>query len=199
MNEMAKMVIVLTALSVISGGSLAGLRESTKKRIEDQQFKYVKGPAVKAVLQNVSNDPVADRFSIKDPQTHKELSIFVGLVDGKPRDVAFEIDGKGFGGPIGLMVGVDTETDKITGVGVTTLSETPGLGMRAKTDKKFMGQFKDQPVIETFKVKSDGGQVDALSGATVTSRGVAGGLTEAGNLYKTLKPQIEEGLKAFNK
>jgi electron transport complex protein RnfG len=199
MNEMAKMVIVLTALSVISGGSLAGLRQSTKERIESQQLLFVKGPAIKSVLQNISNDPIADRFKIKDPQSNQERSFFVGIVDGKAKTVAFESAGKGFGGDIGLMVGVDTETDKILGIGVTTHAETPGLGARAKTEKKFTGQFKDKPLVESFKVKSDGGQVDALSGATVTSRGVAGGITEAGNLYKSLKPQIVDGLKAFNK
>ncbi len=52
---------------------------------------------------------------------------------------------------------------------------------------------------EEFKVKSEGGKIDALSGATVTSKGVAGAVTEAGNLYKQVKPQLAEKLKAFNK
>jgi electron transport complex protein RnfG len=54
-------------------------------------------------------------------------------------------------------------------------------------------------MIETFKVKADGGKVDALSGATVTSRGVASGLTDAALIYKRLKPQLVEKLKEFSK
>jgi Na+-translocating ferredoxin:NAD+ oxidoreductase subunit G len=198
MKEMISMVVVLTLLSVFSGGSLAWLRDITKDRIEKQQLKFVKGPAVMAVLPNVSNDPIESYFKL-NAGTKDERTIFVGVADGKPKLVAFESTGKGFGGDIGLMVGVDLETDKVVGVGITTHAETPGLGARAKTDPKFTDQFKDKAMTETFKVKSDGGQIDALSGATITSRGVANGVSQAGELYQTLKPQILEGLKTVKK
>jgi electron transport complex protein RnfG len=198
MKEMIKMVVVLTILSVTSGGSLACLREKTQDRIEKQQLKFVKGPAILAVLQNVGNDPTESYFKL-NPGTKDERSFFVGMVDGKEKFVAFESSGKGFGGDIGLMIGVDLETDQIAGVGVTTHAETPGLGARAKTEKEFTDQFKGKPLTETFKIKNDGGQIDALSGATVTSRGVTEGVTQAGIVYKELKPQILDGLKTLKK
>jgi len=198
MKEMINMVVVLTILCLTSGGSLAFLRDMTQERIEKQQLKFVKGPAVMTVLQNVSNDPVESYFKL-NPGTKEELSFFVGVVDGKQKLVAFEGSAKGFGGDLGLMIGVDLETDRIAGVGITTHAETPGLGSRAKTEPEFTAQFKGQPLTETFKVKSDGGQIDALSGATVTSRGVAEGVSRAGAVYKTLKPQILEGLKTVKK
>ena len=111
--------------------------------------------------------------------------------------MVFESSGKGFGGDVGMVVGVDLDTDKILGVGVTTHSETPGVGARAKTDPKFTAQFKGMPLEEDFKVKSDGGQIDALSGATITSRAVSAGVTAAGKLYKELKPEIVEHAKTF--
>ena len=46
MNEMAKMVVVLTVLSAVSGGVLAGVHIGTAKRIEIQQLSFVKGPAI---------------------------------------------------------------------------------------------------------------------------------------------------------
>jgi electron transport complex protein RnfG len=55
------------------------------------------------------------------------------------------------------------------------------------------------PLKETFKVKTDGGQVDALSGATLTSRGVSSALTDAAKTYEKLKPQIADKLKSFSK
>lgn len=198
MKEMINMVVVLTLLSLTSGGSLAFLRDMTKERIETQQLKFVKGPAVIAVLPNVSNDPTESYFKI-NAGTKEERTIFVGIVDGKQKFVAFEGTGKGYGGDIGLMIGVDLETDQVIGVGITTHAETPGMGARAKTDPAFTDQFKGKPLMEGFKVKSDGGQVDALSGATVTSRGVAEGVSQAGTLYKELKPQILEGLKTVKK
>jgi electron transport complex protein RnfG len=111
--------------------------------------------------------------------------------------VAFESAGKGFGGDLGLMVGVNLNDDKIVGVGVTTHSETPGVGSRAQTTPSFTAQFKGLEAEEQFQVKTDGGQIDALSGATVTSRGVCAGVTEAGKIYERLKPKIAEQLKNF--
>jgi electron transport complex protein RnfG len=191
------MVVVLTVLSFVSGGLLAYVKDGTKEKIEFQQLTFVKGPAIKEILKGATNDPITDRFKLKDGDT--EQSFFVGVFDGKPQIVAFESSGKGYGGDIGLMVGVNLEDGKIVGVGVTTHSETPGVGSRAKTDPTFVAQFPGQPIAETFKVKADGGQVDALSGATFTSRGVAAALTEAGEIYEKLKPQIEDKAKTFSK
>lgn len=197
MREIIKMVVVLTVLSAFSGGLLAAIRDGTKERIEVQQLQFVKGPAIKAILAGATNDPIADRFKLKVGDA--ETGFFVGMIDGKPKAVAFEGFGKGFGGDIGLMVAVNLEDDKLLGVGVTTHSETPGLGSRAKTDAKFGAQFKGLSLTESFQVKTDGGKVDALSGATVTSRGVCAALNQAGTLYKQVKPQIAEKAKGFAK
>jgi electron transport complex protein RnfG len=195
MKDMIKMVVVLTALCLVSGGSLAFIRDKTKDTIEYQQLKFVKGPAIKSILDKTTNDPIVDRFKIETE--NGEPSFFVGVVDGTPKQVAFESSGKGFSGDVGLVVGVDLETDKIIGVGVTTHSETPGVGSRAQSEPGFTGQFAGLPAEDQFKVKNDGGQIDAISGATITSRAVASGVTEAGKLYKQLKPQIIEKVKDF--
>ncbi len=197
MREMIKMVVVLTLLSAFSGGLLAAIKNSTSERIENQKLEYVKGPAIREIFEGSSNDPIADRFKLPFGET--EESFFVGVFNGTPAAVAFETFGKGYGGDIGVMVGVNVADGNIVGVGVTTHNETPGLGARAKSDPDFVAQFKGQPLIEDFKVRSDGGQVDALSGATFTSRGVSAALTDAGKLYKALKPKIEEKLKSFSK
>ncbi|MEA3417524.1 MAG: RnfABCDGE type electron transport complex subunit G [Thermodesulfobacteriota bacterium] len=193
MREIIKMIVVLTVLSAFSGGLLAAIRGGTKDRIEAQQLEFVKGPSIRNILEGCSNDPIVDRFKIKDGDI--ERSFFVGVFDGKANKVAFESAGKGFGGDIGLMVGVNIDNDKIIGIDVTTHSETPGVGSKAKTDPKLSNQFKELDLVKTFKVKPDGGEIDAMSGATVTSRGVCVGVTEAGNIYKRLKPQIAEKIK----
>ncbi len=195
MREMIKMIVVLTILCSFSGGLLAAIRNGTKDKIETQQLTFVKGPAILAILEGASNAPIDDRFKIVDQGI--ERNFFIGVFDGKAGSVAFESSGKGFGGDIGIMVGVNTSDDSIVGVGVTTHSETPGVGSKAKSDPSFVAQFKDKPLVGTFQVKSDGGQVDALSGATVTSRGVSVALTDAGAIYERLKPQIVEKLKVF--
>ena len=191
------MVVVLTVLSVFSGGMLSGLRSATAARIEVQQLKFVKGPAIKTILKGVSNDPIADRFAIQDGDM--ERKVFVGKFDDKANTVVLESFGKGYGGDVGLMVAVNIEDDTIVGAGVTTHSETPGLGATAKDDPGFVSQFKGLPISEMFKVTNDGGKVNAMSGATITSRAVCAAASEAGTIYQRLKPQLAEKLKEFSK
>ncbi len=191
MGEMIKMVVVLTILSSLSGGVLAYVKESTQERIELQVLQLVKGPAIKAIFKDATNDPVADRFSIEDGDA--KVDIFVAKIDGKDM-VAFETAGKGYGGDVGLVVGIDVADDKIYGVGVTTHSETAGLGAKAKEDPKFAAQFAGVDIKGPIEV---GNPINALSGATITSQAVCNAATQAGEIYGRLKPQIQEQLNAF--
>jgi len=197
MREMIKMVLVIAILSSFSGGLLAGLRIGTKDRIEMQQLAFVKGPAIKSILKDCSNNPIMDRFKIQDGDI--ERSFFVGIKDGKPDYVAFEEYGKGFGGDIGVMVGVNLTNDQLIGIGVTTHSETPGLGSKAKTEPGFAAQFIGRILGHPIKVKSNGGKIDALTGATITSAGVCSAVRTSGNLYKRIKSKILQKVKSLKK
>ena len=197
MRDIIRMIVVLAVLAACGGALLAGVKAGTAAQIEYQQLKFVKGPAIKEILEGCSNDPLVDRFKIKDGEV--ERSFYVGVFDGKPNVVVYESSGKGFGGDIGVMVGVNVETDELRGMGVTTHAETPGLGSRAKDDPSFRAQFKGLSINEPIKVKPDGGQIDAVSGATITSQGVCQGVTDSAKFYTRLKPQIVEQAKAFAK
>ncbi|MFH1930996.1 MAG: RnfABCDGE type electron transport complex subunit G [Pseudomonadota bacterium] len=195
MREMIRLLVVVAVFSAVSGGLLAAIQSGTRDRIEYQQLKFVKGPTIQQILEGSSNDPLVDRFKLPDGK--EERSFFVGVFDGKANIVALEAFGKGFGGDIGVIVAVNVENDEIVGIGVTTHSETPGLGSRAKTDPSLSEQFKGSPIKEPFKVKSDGGQIDAISGATVSSRGVCSAVVDSAEIYMRLKKDIIEKLKAF--
>ncbi|MBN2124915.1 MAG: RnfABCDGE type electron transport complex subunit G [Deltaproteobacteria bacterium] len=194
MREMIKLFVIVALFSALSGGLLATIRAATKDRIEYQQLEFVKGPAIKEILQGCSNDPLQDRFKLPDGE--EERSFFVGQFNGKRNTVAFETFGKGFGGDIGVIVAVNLDSDQIVGIGITTHSETPGVGSRAKTDPGFRGQFKDLSVTTPFKVKAEGGAIDAVTGATVSSKGVCAAVAEAAEIYQRLKQQIVEKTKA---
>lgn len=198
MREMIKMLVVLTILSTFSGGLLAAINNRTKDKIQLQILEFVKGPAIRKIFEGITNDPITDRFEIKDGETQR--SFFVGVFEGEPSAVALEAFGKGgYGGDVGLMVGIDVNEDKLIGVGVTTHSETPGMGARAETDPTFVSQFKDLSLKEPLKVTQDGGTINAISGATLTSRAVCSAAAEAEKVYLDLKPQIVEKLKEFKK
>ena len=123
----------------------------------------------------------------------------MGVLEGEPRAVTFETSGKGYGGDVGLMVGIDTKDNKVIGVGVTTHAETPGMGAKAQTDPSFAAQFRELPLDEQVNVTGDGGSINAISGATITSRAVCSATNDALKLYEKLQSQLADKLKEFNK
>lgn len=195
MREMIQMVVVLVVLGSVSGGLLAAVRNGTQAQIENQQLQFVKGPAIASIMEGAANDPIADRFKITAGETEK--SVFVGKFDGQPKAIAIETYGKGYGGDVGLMVGIDVEKGTLLGVGVTTHAETPGMGAKAKTDPGFAAQFKGLPVQDAYQVTNDGGQINVISGATITSRAVCAAATEAVRIYQEKKPELESQLQQF--
>ncbi|MCP4748184.1 MAG: FMN-binding protein [Desulfobacteraceae bacterium] len=193
MGEMIKMVVVLSILSVISGGGLGYLEKKLKPIQEKQIMEKVKGPAVKDLLKDASNDPVADRFKIQDGD--EELTIFVGAIDGKPKILVLESNASGYGGKLELLVGIDTEEEKLSGIRVTTHTETAGLGSNAKDDPSFAAQFEGKSLEKSVAVVPDNGEISAIGGATITSRAVCKAANQAIKKYKELKPKLLEELK----
>jgi electron transport complex protein RnfG len=197
MGEMIKMVVVLTILSVISGGGLKGLEEWAKPKIENNVMNLVKGPAIRGILAAAENDPVADRFKITDGD--QERNIFVGVFGGAADTVVVESEANGYGDKVGMVVAINMAEETLRGIGVTTHKETPGLGANAKADPRFAAQFAGKSITDSFGVTTDGGQISALSGATITSRAVCTGVNQAVETYKRLKPQLEEKIKGMGK
>ncbi len=195
MREMIKMIIVLTILATLSGGLLAAIRDNTQERIENQVLEFVKGPAIRSILKEATNDPIVDRFQLKVEDV--EHTFFVGVFNGEPRAVTFETSGKGYGGDVGLMVGIDVENNQIVGVGVTTHAETPGMGAKAQTDPSFVAQFRELPLDQPVKVTGDGGNINAISGATITSRAVCNATNDALKMFEKAKSQLTDKLQEF--
>ena len=197
MGEMIKMVVVLTVLSIVSGASLAGLKDFTEPKIENNVMNLVKGPAIRQILEAADNDPVADRFKIQDGDV--ERNVFVGVFDGAANTVVMEASASGYGDKIGMVVAINMADETLRGIAVTTHKETPGLGAMAKDDPNFAAQFVDKSIGDPFGVTTDGGQISALSGATITSRAVCVGVNNAVASYNQLKPQLEEQIKGLGK
>ncbi len=188
MREILKMFIVLGIICGVAGALLAGVYTGTMDKIEYQELKFVKGPVIMEVLQGCTNNPVDDRFKLKYGE--EEVKFFPGVFNGKCTKMAFETKGSGFGGDIGVIVAVNISEDTISGMGITTHKETPGVGSRAKDSVPFKNSFAGLSINDDIKIKADGGTVDAVSGATVTSKGVCAGVNTGSTIYKELKDQI---------
>ncbi len=91
----------------------------------------------------------------------------------------------GFGGPIAIKVGFDAN-GVIWNTKVLSQAETPGLGAKC-TEASFSGQFKGfDPAQKKLSVKKDGGDVDAITASTITSRAYADGLATASKVFQTI-------------
>jgi len=172
MKKIFGLVASLTIIAAVCAGVLAGVNELTKDPIAqmlvkktEEAAKAVMPPAVETVEKAVSGD--AECFVGKNA---------AGEVVGYAIKGA---DAGGYGGDVVLMVGF--EADKRTVVCYKTLaaSETPGLGMKLNTPE-FSGQFPGKDGA-SLKVKKDGGEIDAITSATITSRAVCAAIGAAAN------------------
>ena len=187
MRELINMIVVLSLISGASGLSLAYLKEVTAKPIEEQVLLNVQGPAIKAVFAGAENDPIAERKKFDTPEG--PVTVFPAKKGGKLTAVALEAFGPGYGGQIGVIVGIDIAKGTLAGIGVTTLKETPGLGMRV-TEAKYQTQFKGL-ALDKVGLSGKGGSIDAVSGATISSTGTVTAANKAIEVYKSLKPKLE--------
>lgn len=198
MREMIKMVATLAVLAAVAGGLLSAVKISTEDRIEQAVLEYVQGPAILSIMEGVSNDPLQDRFTMEIDA--EQRNFFVGKRNGEPKIVAFETKASGYGGDLGVMVGIDIDTGRIHGIDVTTHSETPGVGSRAETDVRFKMSFVGLPVTdeEKIRIQDEGGEISTIGGATVTSRAVALAVRRAGNIFNEYQSQIKNEAAAFS-
>lgn len=106
--------------------------------------------------------------------------VLPGYIPSKQTGYAVEVRTTGFDGEIVMMVGVDTEGN-VRGISIISHSETAGLGAVAGSDSARGQAFRDQFIGKTgeLAVTKDGGTVDAISGATITSRAVTEGVDAA--------------------
>ena len=88
----------------------------------------------------------------------------------------------GYGGDITLMVGFKKDKKTVVSYKVLAASETPGLGMKLKTPE-FAGQFVGKDGT-SLKVKKDGGEIEAITSATITSRAVCKAIADAQSKLK---------------
>ena len=204
MGKYAHMIIVLSAIALLSGLALGGLNELTRERIRDNVLKYKKIPAVADIYEGVAGKLDAAARAAKEEELLAEkkyldlggkepVLLFLIKKGGEPYAVALEAFGAGFGGDVGVMVGFKLDADALAGIGITTLSETPGVGSRV-TEASFTLQFRDMPAAAVFKVKKDGGDIDAVTGATISSRAVAEAVRKAAEFFRAHREEILKAL-----
>ena len=120
----------------------------------------------------------------------KVYECFKGVKGGSVSGYVFTTVAKGYGGDIKVMTGVDAD-GKVSGVEILEISETAGLGMNAKKPD-FLSQYVGKSG-EIFVSKDKPGEnsIDALTGATISSRAVTGAVNNALRLFEAANNGIE--------
>jgi len=185
-STLLNMVLVLTSVAVIMGGILALVNHLTEGPIAEQKATAL-ADGIKTVM-CVSDLTVASTDTVKQTDAKgKELTYIVyNVCDAKGDDLGAAVESTtgGFGGDLKVLVGFDTE-GSILGYTLLEHAETPGLG--AKADNWFQkgqkGDIIGKTPAEPLTVSKDGGQVDAITASTITSRAFLLAVNNAYNAY----------------
>ena len=185
MNIILKNTISITAITLVAGLALGVVQDITAGPIATQQEKS-KEEAYKTVFEDAdtfevysADDGLATALADNGftAQTIDEIMIAQDS-SGETLGYAFTVtDSEGYGGDIQFAMGVQND-GTLNGISILSISETAGLGMKANTDS-FKDQFKNKKV-EKFSYTKTGAtsddQIDAISGATITTNAMTNGV-----------------------
>ena len=209
------MLLVLTGVTAISVALLAYVNELTKGPIAEANAKTL-NKALKQVLPEFTNNPVGESDTIFSEKDGKKVVDFIVYPAKKGEEwvgSAVESKAMGFGGELKVLVGFDAK-GKIYNYSLLPHTETPGLGSKAdkwfgaydatKGEKAVTHEMSKKSIIGMspgegeLKVSKDGGQVDAITASTITSRAFLNAINKAYEAYKTGEVDTVSGASQKN-
>ena len=194
-NTILKDTLILTAITLVAGGLLGLVYEITKEPIA-QQEELAKQEAYQAVFEDADSfevcveaeDAEIAAYLAENGFTAQTVNEIMEAKDASGETLGYAINmttSEGYGGDISFSMGVQMD-GTMNGISILSINETAGLGMNAQKDE-FKNQYSNKNV-EAFEVTKTGAsgddQINAISGATITSNAVTGG--------------VNAGLCAFN-
>lgn len=198
-STLPNMVVVLTAVAVISGAVLASVNHATEAPIKAQGEKAL-AEGIKNVMAT-EDLQVAWEDTIRLDINGKEQAFVVHHVNdaqGNALGAAVESTTMGFGGDLKVLVGFSGD-DKILGYTVLQHAETPGLGAKADVWFKneaapasnIVGRVMD--AAKPLTVSKDGGEINAITASTITSRAFLNAVNQAYSAYKQKGADAQTG------
>lgn len=192
-GEVLRLVATLTIAGLFSGLSIVIAYRTTLPRIQANQ----RAALERAVFEVLPGTVRLERLTWNGTalaagaagQGALDESIFAGY-DGAEKLVGYAVPGSGAGfqDTIKLIYGLDPTAARVLGMTVLESRETPGLGDKIYKDSKFIGEFRElvvEPVIELIKGHGDkDNQVDAITGATISSRAVVKILNQTNAIWR---------------
>lgn len=188
-SAMIKDAIILFIITLVAGLLLGFVYDITKEPIANQQAK-AKAEACKAVFTNAetfeANDDGPTAYFMGDYQGKVDVDEVMKALDGSGNLLGYVItvtDHEGYGGDIQFSMGV-TLDGTLNGISLLKISETAGLGMKAGT--VLVPQFADKKAdkfVYTKTGSTSDNEIDAISGATITTNAVVNGVNAGLGLF----------------
>ncbi|MFZ3386030.1 MAG: RnfABCDGE type electron transport complex subunit G [Candidatus Hydromicrobium sp.] len=161
LSNKAYPVVFLAIIVIVSVVLLIGVNSLTSDIVESRRVEEITG-----ILENIF--PEMSKYELED-------EVYIIYEDGEKAGYAFMASGRGYGGNINILVGLDSGFG-IKGVSILSQTETPGVGNKI-TESSFTDQFKGLSASD-IALKSEGGKIDAITGATISSRAVVNAVKE---------------------
>ena len=183
-SNLKNMVICLVSTCFVCSALLGGVYALTKEPIAQADKATLKASISKVL-------PEGGVLSESKPVKvgGQDSEYYVQTKDGSVQAYAIKSTAIGFGGPLVMMVGLLPD-GTVYNTSVMSHSETPGLGAKCTTDEKFMSQFKGfDPKAKKLTVKKDGGDVDAITASTITSRAYVLAIQNAVNALNEIQKE----------
>lgn len=191
-SSFINMALALLITSTLSAFVVGYIQKITAGPIKEAKYqKELSGIA--SVVNEFNNNPYEEKMIITTPDKRHKLQLFPIRKDGVVNSYAIKTySTAGFSGRIDLIVGFYID-GAIKDFIITDHKETPGLGSKIN-EPKFKKQFdRFNPNKRVFKVRQDGGEIDAVTGATISSRAVISAIQRAvdafNNFYKGPKDE----------
>lgn len=181
-SSFKNMVVVLSLVCLVSSAVVGGVYALTKEPIDKAQADK-ENAAIAEVVPQFDNVPKETSLTVKGEDLN--YNVYIAKKGNEVVGYAVESSSTGFGGPIKLIVGFKPDCS-IYDIAVVSSSETPGLGDKINKNKSdFSVQFKGKnPADFKLAVKKDGGDVDAITASTISSRAFTKAVE---NAYKILQ------------
>lgn len=177
------MLLCLTAVCLFCSGILGVVYAVTYNPILDASHK--------ALVASIS-EVLPEGGEISEALSADSFEYYTSTKDGEVLAYAVKSCTIGFGGPLTVMVGVLPD-GTVYATKVLSHSETPGLGAKCQSDEHFLSQFRGFPADKKLAVTKDGGDVDAITASTITSRAYTLAVANAVELVKGMAATNEEG------
>lgn len=184
-STLINMVIALLVVTLVASTALGYIYEITKEPIARAKL-IKKTRALQEVVPEFTNNPIDEMLMVKAPDLEDSLEVYPVKRDGKQVGMAVRsLSKKGFSGEVWLMVGFNQQ-GKINDISVLEHKETPGLGTKM-SDPAFKDQFKGlDPSQVNMSISKDGGDVDGITAATISSRAFTDAVQRAYKTYKSV-------------